>query len=133
MAEPPDLPPTAALDDLIQGRGVRRGRHPLGPDERAAFLRRLGALGFSETTVGAVAIEVGERVPAWVVRENVADFGMVFWEVFTEVKKLKLFASVARNAKGDWDVMIRAGSPERLFAAPGLLERYDPSRPVGMF
>ena len=131
--DPPDPEATAALDDLLLGRGVRRGRHLLAQEDRAIFLSRLAALGFVETTVEAVGIAVGERVPAWRLREGAADFGMVFWEVFTESKRRKLFASVARNAKGDWDVMIRGGAPETVFAAPAHLERYDPSRPVGMF
>ena len=121
------------LDDLVLGRGVKRGRHALTAEAREAFLSRLRLLGFAETTVDRVEIEVGERVPAWVVRDDIADFGMVFWEVFTPAKKLKLFASEVHNAKGDWDVMIRAGAKENVFAAIRFLERYDPSRPVGMF
>ena len=27
---------------------------------------------------------IGTRVPAWVVRQHVADFGTIFWEIFTE-------------------------------------------------
>jgi hypothetical protein len=123
----------AAVDDLILGRAVKRGRHELPPEALSLFRERLSALGFCELTVDAVEIEVGVRVPAWIVRGRVADFGMVFWEVFTPSKKRKLFASEIRNAKGDWDVMLPAGATQKVYAAPSLAESYDPSRPLGMF
>jgi hypothetical protein len=126
-------PQTADVDDLILGRGVKRGRHRLGSEVMEIFVARLLAQGFAPTIVDAVEIEVGVRVPAWIVRGDVADFGMVFWEVFSPVKKLKLFASEVKNAKGDWDVILRAATRQTIFAAPHLAERYDASRPVGMF
>jgi hypothetical protein len=97
------------------------------------FRERLLALGFREFAVQEVAIDVGVRVPAWLLRGSVADFGMIFWEIFTPEKKRKLYASEVRNGKGDWAVMLPAGGPQTVHAAPALAERYDPSRPVGMF
>jgi hypothetical protein len=123
----------AALDDLILGRGVKRGRHDLPPEAVPYFLERLAALGFVESSVRGVEIEVGVRVPAWLLRGEQADFGMIFWEVFTDAKKRKLFASEVRNERGDWAVMLPAGAPQKVHAAPALAESYDPSRPVGMF
>ena len=120
------------LDDLILGRGVKRGRHDLPPEVVPPFLERLSALGFVESAIQGVEIEVGVRVPAWLLRGTVADFGMVFWEVFTPTRRRKLFASEVRNAKGDWAVMLPVGAAERVHAASSLAERYDPSRPVGM-
>lgn len=133
MDDRTDLPETLAVDDLILGRGVKRGRHYLPPDAEPLFLARLQALGFTETTVGAVEIEVGVRVPAWAVRPGEADFGTVFWEIFTDRVRRKLYGSVVRNAKGDWAVQIPPSSSLRIWAGLHLAESYDASRPVGMY
>ncbi len=122
-----------ALDDLILGRGVKRGRHRLPADAVPLFRGRLAVCGFGETTVREVVIQVGERVPAWLLRGDVADFGTVFWEVFTERHRRKLFGSQVRNRKGDWDIQIAPSSTEPIWAGLGFLERYDASRPVGMW
>ncbi len=121
-----------ALDDLILGRGVKRGRHHLGP-AAAAFRARLSVTGFVETRVAAVDLEVGVRVPAWLLRGATADFGTVFWELFTDTFRRKLFGSEVRNAKGDWDVVLPTSSLETVWVNEALAESYDASRPVGMF
>ncbi len=123
----------AALDDLILGRGVKRGRHQLPPEIFPLFLERLATCGFGPSLVADVAIEVGVRVPAWFLRPPRIDFGTIFWEVFTDAKRRKLFGSVVRNAKGDWEIQIPPGSPETVWVDPSRAERYDASRPVGMF
>jgi len=122
-----------ALDDLILGRGVRRGRHELPRAVEPLFLERLAALGFTETTVAGVEIDVGVRVPAWLLRPGVADFGTVFWELFTDRVRRKLFGSEVRNAKGDWEVQVSPSSRRRIWAGLHLAEAYDASRPIGMF
>ena len=123
----------SALDDLILGRGVRRGRHPLPASLEPLFLGRLAALGFVPRTVKEVEIEAGVRVPAWLVRPGVADFGTVFWELFTDEVRRKLFGSQVRNAKGDWEIQLSPSSSQRVWAGLHLAESYDPSRPVGMY
>lgn len=126
-------PEASAIDDLILGRGVKRGRHELPAGLEALFRARLPAFGFVETTVGAIEVEVGVRVPAWLVEPGRADFGTVFWELFTDRSRRKLFGSEVRNAKGDWEVQIPPSSPRTVWAALGLAEVYDASRPVGMY
>ncbi len=123
----------AALEDLILGRGVSRGRHDLPAELLPAFFDGLARNGFLATAVASVDIEVGERVPAWLVRGRRADFGMVFWEVFTARAKRKLFGSQVRNAKGDWEIQIYPTSKELIHANPRLRESYDASRPIGLF
>jgi hypothetical protein len=127
----------AAVDDLILGRGVKRGRHELAPDALPLFLERLRALGFRPMTVGEIDIPVGTRVPAWLVREKTADFGMVFWEVFTERAKRKLFGSEVRKSSGphagDWEIQLYPTHAEKVWANPGLGETYDASRPIGIW
>lgn len=133
MSHPEHSPEAAALDDLILGRGVRRGRHPLPAGVEPLFLERLALLGFTETTVAGVEIEIGVRVPAWLVRPRLADFGTVFWELFTDRMRRKLFGSEVRNAKGDWEVQLSPSSGQRIWAGLRFAESYDASRPVGMY
>lgn len=121
------------LDDLILGRGVKRGRHHLPDEVFEALERRLSALGFSPGPVASLDFPVGVRLPAWLLAPPVADFGTVFWEVFTDRARRKLFASEVRNRKGDWDVVVPAGSRRPIWTNPGLAETYDASRPVGMY
>ncbi len=132
MDDPDLLPLSLAVDDLILGRGVKRGRHLLSQDLEPLFLERLPALGFTETTVGTVVIDVGVRVPAWLLSPGRADFGTVFWEIFTDRFRRRLYGSEVRNAKGDWDVQIPPSSTRRIWAGLHLRESYDPSRPIGM-
>ena len=126
-------PDPAVLDDLILGRGVRRGRHELPPAAFPFLRERLAACGFVPTVVAAVQIEVGVRVPAWLLRPPLADFGTVFWEIFTPGKRRKLFGSEVRNRKGDWDIQLSPGSEATIWVNRSLAERYDASRPVGMW
>ena len=129
----PSSAAVSALDDLILGRGVKRGRHTIPPELIGLFPERLAALGFVPATVKEIAIEVGTRVPAWLFRPPVADFGTIFWEVFTERAKRKLFGSEVRNAKGDWEIQLYPTHAETLFANPALAETYDAGRPIGIY
>ncbi len=126
-------PEVEALDDLILGRGVKRGRHELPPDVVPLFLARLAVCGFVPSLVSDVSIEVGVRVPAWLLRPPLIDFGTVFWEVFTDEKRRKLFGSEVRGPKGDWEIQIPPFSRETVWAGLAHAERYDASRPVGMY
>jgi len=66
-----------ALDDLILGRGVARGRHDLrhkGRAVREEFLERLRANGFREMTVREAPIEAGERIPGFHLDGDAVDF-----------------------------------------------------------
>ncbi|HWZ86182.1 MAG TPA: hypothetical protein VN032_08275 [Thermoanaerobaculia bacterium] len=118
-----------ALDDLILGRGVARGRHELrfqGRPVRAAFEERLAANGFAPTTVAALAIVAGERVPAFHLDGDAADFGYVRWEIFTPRSRRKLFASERRRPDNqEWAVQLAPASQETIWADPGRKERHD--------
>jgi len=120
---------TAALDDLILGRGVARGRHSLvfqGRLVRGEFEERLAANGFRPMTVRETQIEPGERVPAFYLHDDLADFGYVRWEIFTPRSRRKLFASEHRRPDNDeWAVQLNLTSPERVWANPALEERHD--------
>ncbi|MEW6368316.1 MAG: hypothetical protein AB1714_27105 [Acidobacteriota bacterium] len=121
-----------AIDDLILGRGVKRVRHDIPLEHRELFEKRLAELGFRPLTVNDVLIEPGTRVPAWVFGPKGADFGYVFWEIFTPRNKIKLFGSEARNAKGDWDVQITSYSRDTVWVNLSQRIEHDLTRPVGM-
>jgi hypothetical protein len=119
----------SVLDDLILGRGVARGRHALvwnGRNVAAEFADRLAANGFLPTTVREAEIEAGERLPAFCVRGDTAEFGWIRWEIFTPRSRRKLFASERRRTDNDeWAVQINLASAEKVFAARSLRERHD--------
>ncbi len=118
-----------ALDDLIQGRGVARGRHGLthgGRDVSAEFRERLAANGFAPLTVRDAAIEAGQRIPAFFLHDGLADFGWIRWEIFTPRSRRKLFASEHRRSDNqEWAVQINLGSTETVWADPSRVERHD--------
>ena len=118
-----------ALDDLILGRGVARGRHGLvlrGQPVRAQFEERLAANGFAPTTVAAVEIVAGEKVPAFHLEDAAADFGWVRWEIFTPRSRRKLFASERRRADNEeWAVQLAPGSSEPIWANPTLRQQHE--------
>jgi hypothetical protein len=118
-----------ALDDLVMGRGVARGRHSLLFQDRsvaAEFQERLAARGFRPMTVREAPIRPGERIPAFYVHDDLADFGYVRWEIFTPRSRRKLFASEYRRPDNqEWAVQLNLSSPERLWADPAHIERHD--------
>jgi hypothetical protein len=123
----PDL--SAALDDLVLGRGVARGRHSLrwrGRIVGRELEERLAANGFSPTTVRDATIEPGERIPAFYLHGDTADFGYIRWEIFTPRSRRKLFASEYRRPDNqEWDVQLNLGSPETVWANASAKERHD--------
>jgi hypothetical protein len=118
-----------ALDDLILGRGVARGRHSLlyrGQSVRSEFEERLLANGFRTMTVRQAPIEAGERIPAFHLEPDAADFGYIRWEIFTPRSRRKLFASERRRPDNqEWAVQLNLSSPVRVWACPALKERHD--------
>jgi hypothetical protein len=119
----------AALDDLILGRGVSRGRHSLihqGRLRRIEFEERLRANGFLPMTVREAGIEAGERIPAFYLHGDTADFGYVRWEIFTPRSRRKLFQSEYRHPDNqEWAVQLNLSSPEKVWASPERMERHD--------
>ena len=119
----------AALDDLILGRGVARGRHSLthqGKSRRAEFEARLAANGFRRMTVREADIAAGERLPAFYLHGDAADFGYIRWEIFTPRSRRKLFQSEYRRPDNqEWAVQLNLSSRERVWACPERRERHD--------
>ena len=119
----------SALDDLILGRGVARGRHELvhkGRQVRAEFTERLAANGFAPTLVRDTGIVAGERMPAFHFDGDAVDFGWIRWEIFTPRSRRKLFASERRRADNqEWAVQIAPGSAETIWACEARKEKHD--------
>jgi hypothetical protein len=118
-----------ALDDLILGRGVARGRHSLrhqGRNVGSEFQERLAANGFRPMTVRDAPIEAGERIPAFHLHDELADFGWIRWEIFTPRSRRKLYASEHRRSDNqEWAVQIPLASPVTVWADPNRKERHD--------
>ena len=119
-----------ALDDLILGRGVARGRHELRHRDRPVrdeFLERLRANDFRPLTVREAEIEPGEKIPAFYLHDDDAvDFGWIRWEIFTPKSRRKLFASERRRTDNDeWAVQLNLSSPETVWASPERREKHD--------
>jgi hypothetical protein len=118
-----------ALDDLILGRGVARGRHELRHRDRPVreeFLERLLANGFRPMTVREAPIEAGEKIPAFHFDGDAVDFGWFRWEIFTPTSRRKLFASERRRAdNSEWAVQLNLSSAERAWGSPERKEEHD--------
>src|SRR5258706_15162861 len=119
---PMDAELAGALDDLILGRGVARGRHSLrhqGRLVRNEFEERLLANGFRPMTVRAAPIEAGEKIPAFHIDKETVDFGYIRWEILTPKRRRKLSASQRRRPDNqEWAVQLNLASPENVWPSP---------------
>jgi hypothetical protein len=123
-----------ALADIIDGRTVKRARHSLSigyQDFSALFVQVLQEKGYLPYRVKEIDVRPGERIPAFLIHDDVAYFGWVFWEKFSDRKMRRLFGSVVRNAKGDWAVQIPDGKATPVFANPSLKTDMDIDNPSG--
>ena len=116
------------LDDIILGRNVKRSVHDLEYDNAlftGLFVDRLRLYKFSPFPMNKIQIEVEHRAPAFVINGKTAIFGYVFWEVFSEKQKRKIFGSVAKNDKGDWKYVLNGNSSDVVFVNMTKLEEVD--------
>lgn len=84
-------------------------------DLRDIFIRKLESSNFIAKKVKDVEVEPGFRVPAFYLKNREAIFGWVFWEIFTETKKRKLFGSAIKNQRGDWEIQITEDKDEIIY------------------
>jgi hypothetical protein len=102
------------FDDIIMGRGVKRSVHDLILDDRDysdLFKIRLIENGFLPKPLKEIAINIGVRMPGFLIQDSTAYFGHLFWEVFSEMKKRLIWGSVLRNEKGDWKYILSGKGP----------------------
>jgi len=122
----------AVLGEIIEGRIVKRIRHDLvyeGESLAPVFIVELEKRGYHQTTVGKVDVQPGERVPAFYINEDVAYFGWVFWEQFTTWKLRKLWGSVVKDTRGDWEIQIPASRMTAIYANGSLKLDMDIDHP----
>lgn len=121
-----------ALREIVRGKIVKRALHSLahqGTDLTAVFIEELQQLAYLPTTVGDVDVKPGERVPAFFIDKGTAYFGWVFWEQFTSWRLRKLFGSVIKNTKGDWEIQIPATRATPIYANQTLKLEMDIDHP----
>ncbi len=117
-----------AFHEIIHGRTTHGTRLVLrlgGVDVSSLFADVLIQQGFQKCRVRDVNLEPGERVPAFLIRDQEAYFGWVFWEKFTEKKMRKLWGSILRNQKGDWSIQISSNSRTPIYANRQMLTEME--------
>lgn len=121
-----------ALYDIIAGKIVKRIKHDLfhgGQDLTEQFIEELKRCRYIPTTVDKVHCQPGERVPAFYIDNKTAFFGWIFWEQFTSIKLRKLWGSVLKSKKGDWDIQIPVTRQTTIYANEALKLEMDIDRP----
>ena len=121
-----------ALAEIVGGRSVKRSVHDLAHDGRdltPEFRDELARQGFFPLRVSEVAVDPGERVPAFYIVGKIAYFGWVFWEQFTSWKIRKLWGSVVKDARGDWKIQLPDGGRAVVYANNSLKIEMDIDRP----
>jgi len=121
-----------ALGAIIEGKIVKRSKHDLvheGRDLTPIFLEELKLRGYGPMTVDQVKCEPEDRVPAFYVHNRVAYFGWVFWEQFTSWKARKLWGSVIKDKRGDWELQIPATRKTIIYANKALMLEMDIDHP----
>ena len=121
-----------ALRSIIEGKEVKRIKHDLvyeGRDLTALFIDELEQNGYYPVTVEAVKAKPGERVPAFFVSDGTAYFGWVFWEQFTSWKIRKLWGSIVKDHRGDWDIQIPATRKTIIYANESITIEMDIDHP----
>lgn len=116
------------FDDIILGRGVKRSIHLLEYDDTILtelFIERLLIFKYRPSKIKEAPVQVGQRIPAFYINGKHAVFGYIFYELFSEQQKRKIFGSVARNEKGDWRYHLPVNSPVVVFINPDLREDID--------
>ncbi len=101
------------FNDIILGNGVKRSVHDLvfsQIDYSDLFISCLQHNSFLPTPLKDVELEIGLRYPGFYILNSVAYFGHLFWEVFSNTNKRKIWGSVTRNEKGDWKYILPGNS-----------------------
>ncbi len=118
--------------DIIEGKSVKRSCHDLryeGTDWTTLFIETLKQKHYLPTTVGSTTIDPGERIPAFVIKEQTAYFGWVFWEKFSQLRLRKLFGTVIHTPKGDWLIQVPSNSTVTVYADTSQILEMDIDRP----
>ncbi len=102
-----------AFNDIILGNGVKRSVHNLvfnNENLTPLFKNCLIKNNFLPTPLKKIELETGIRYPGFYIQSSMAYFGHLFWEVFNEKRKRKIWGSIIRNEKGDWKYILPGNS-----------------------
>jgi len=103
--------------DIIAGN-VKRSVHHLiyqGEDYTSLFISCLEDKSYLPLPLKDVQLDVGRRIPGFYMDDSTAYFGHLFWEVFTDKFKRKIWGSVIRNEKGDWKYILSGNSSKEVY------------------
>lgn len=128
MGELTELQLHEVFRSIIEGKIVKRVKVDLiagGKSLQPLFIDELERAGYRLLTVREVGVEPGERVPGFYLTEGSAYFGWIFWEQFTTWKLRKLWGSVIKNSRGDWDIQIPVTKDVGIYANESLKLEMD--------
>ena len=103
--------------DIILGK-VKRSVHHLfyqKNDYTPLFVSCLKNKSYHPVLLKSVEIEIGFRIPGFYIEDSTAYFGYLFWEIFHDSHKRKIWGSVIRNKKGDWKYILSGNSSKVVY------------------
>jgi len=103
--------------DIIAGK-VKRSLHQLtyqNRDYTLLFISCLKQKEYFPVSLKNVDLQVGTRIPGFYLEDTTAYFGYLFWEVFDDRHKRKIWGSVIRNKKGDWKYILPGNSSKEVY------------------
>jgi len=103
--------------DIIAGR-VKRSVHNLvyqNNDYTPLFILCLKDKAYLPVSLKSVTLEVGTRIPGFYLDNTMTYFGYLFWEVFDDRHKRKIWGSVIRDKKGDWKYILPGNSSKEVY------------------
>ena len=114
--------------DIITGNGVKRTVHNLvfqNIDYSDLFINCLNKKAFNPFPLKTTKLLTGIRIPGFYLEKKTAIFGYLFWEVFSERKKRKIWGSVIRNQKGDWKYILSGHSSKVVYLNMSKIQEVD--------
>ncbi|MBL1207102.1 MAG: hypothetical protein D8M58_16980 [Calditrichaeota bacterium] len=117
-----------AFNDIVLGNGVKRSVHDLvydNADYSDLFITCLKRNNFFPLPLKHTTINPGFRYPGFYLIDSVAYFGHLFWEVFSESRKRKIWGSVVRNEKGDWKYILPGNSSKIVYINKDKIQAVD--------
>ena len=116
------------FNDIILGKGVKQSVHYLVHENRdftRLFIQCLNKHSFYPLPIKEISLEVGFRMPGFYLENQTAIFGHLFWEVFSEKRKRKIWGSIVRNHKGDWKYILTGNSPKVIYFNMSKIQEID--------
>ncbi len=114
--------------DIILGNGVKRSVHNLvfkNQDYSPLFIECLINKSFNPIPLKNTVLEIGIRIPGFYLDKQTAFFGHLFWEVFSERRKRKIWGSIVRNHKGDWKYILTGNSSSVVYLNMSKIQEID--------